>query len=314
MKKQKKSISSKFTKAFVILSVIGIIVWGGIYALNYYLGEETVVNSDGTVSTVNTPKKKIINALVCGTNQTLSDTMLFVRYNVETGKIAMMSIPRDTYVNNEYCIGHKLNAIYRGKNVVPLVKQIEELLSVDIDYYLIFDSSMLIDMVDAVGGVKVDVPMRMKYDDPTQNLHIDLKVGVQVLNGKQAEQFVRFRKGNDGSGYTMGDLERTKVQQTFIKTFISTVLSASNVAKIPNLINIALKNTDTNVTAREALRYSTDVVKINTENIVSYTAPGEAKYIDSLSYFILDKDEAKSIIEKEFNGEVTTDTTTAVSH
>jgi LCP family protein required for cell wall assembly len=311
--KKKKSIASKFTKAFVIISVIGIMIWGGIYALNYYLGEDTVLNSDGTVSNITTPKKKIINALICGTNQTLSDTMIFVRYNVETGKIAMMSIPRDTYVDNEYCIGHKLNAIYRGKNAIPLVKQIEDLLSVDIDYYLIFDSTMLIDMVDAVGGVEINVPIKMKYDDYTQNLHIDLKPGVQVLNGKQAEQFVRFRKGNDGGGYTMGDLERTSVQQTFIKSFIATILSASNITKIPSLINIALKNTDTNVTAREALRYSTDAIKINTENIVSYTAPGEPKYIDELSYFILDKDKAKAIIEKEFSGENTTDTTTTVT-
>lgn len=100
---------------------------------------------------------------------------MYVNYNVETGKVAMMSIPRDTYITNEYCVGHKLNSLYRGKNTQAFVEQIEELIGVDIDYYLIFDSKMLIDIVDKVGGVEVDVPVRMKYDDPTQNLHIDLK-------------------------------------------------------------------------------------------------------------------------------------------
>lgn len=299
-KKSKKSVVSIITRVFIIFLVIGIISWGGLYAVNYMMGEDEVVSADGTVD-VDTPKKKtIINALVCGTNQLLSDTMLYVRYNVETGKVAFMSVPRDTYVTNDYCIGHKLNAIYRGKNVIPLVKQIQDLLDVKIDYYLMFDSEMLIDLVDALGGIEVDVPIRMKYDDPTQNLHINLQKGKQVLNGKQAEQFVRFRKNNDGTGYVMGDLDRTKAQQEFIKSFISTVINPSNLTKIPDLIDIALKNTDTNITAREALKYVTDVGKIDLQNIYSCTALGEAKYIDGISYFLLDKEETQKVIKEKF--------------
>ena len=236
--------------------------------------------------------------------------MMYVNYNVETGKVAMMSIPRDTYITNEYCVGHKLNSLYRGKNTQAFVEQIEELIGVDIDYYLIFDSKMLIDIVDKVGGVEVDVPVRMKYDDPTQNLHIDLKKGTQVLNGKQAEQFVRYRKGNDGSGYARGDLQRTEVQQQFIKNFISTVLSAKNLTKIPDLINVALDNTDTNITAREALKYSTDAMKIDTSNISSCTAPGEAKYINNISYFVMDKEKTKELVKNKLVDNSSEETTT----
>lgn len=169
---------------------------------------------------------------------------------------------------------------------------------------------MLIDIVDKVGGVEVDVPVRMKYDDPTQNLHIDLKKGTQVLNGKQAEQFVRYRKGNDGSGYARGDLQRTEVQQQFIKNFISTVLSAKNLTKIPDLINVALDNTDTNITAREALKYSTDVMKIDTSNISSCTAPGEAKYINNISYFVMDKEKTKELVKNKLVDNSSEETTT----
>lgn len=307
-KKNKKNIYQKFTSLFITLFIIGSILWGGLFAVNRVIGEDDIDNNNGAGNQISSKKKEEINALVCGTNQDLTDTMIYVNYDVKNGKVAMMSIPRDTYITNEYCNGHKLNSLYRGKNVQPFISQIEELIGVDIDYYLIFDSKMLHEIVDAVGGVEVDVPIRMKYDDPTQNLHIDLKPGVQVLNGKQAEQFVRYRKGNDGSGYAMGDLQRTEVQQQFIKNFISTVLSTKNLTKIPDLINIALDNTDTNITAREALKYSTDVIKVDTANITSCTAPGEAKYINGVSYFVLDEAKTKTLVENKLVEQIETTT------
>lgn len=310
-KKKKKNIYQKLTTFFIVIFAIGAVLWTGIYAVNRVIGEDSVATQAGSNdSKVSTKKKSEINALIAGTNQNLTDTMIYVNYNVETGKVAMMSIPRDTYITNEYCVGHKLNALYRGKNTQAFIDQIEELIGVDIDYYLIFDSKMLIDIVDKVGGVEVDVPVRMKYDDPTQNLHIDLKKGTQVLNGKQAEQFVRYRKGNDGSGYARGDLQRTEVQQQFIKNFISTVLSAKNLTKIPDLINVALDNTDTNITAREALKYSTDVMKIDTSNISSCTAPGESRYINNISYFVIDKEKTKELVKNKLVDNSSEETTT----
>lgn len=310
-KKKKKNIYQKLTTFFIVIFAIGIVLWTSIYAVNRVIGEDSLATQAGSNdSKVSTKKKSEINALIVGTNQNLTDTMMYVNYNVETGKVAMMSIPRDTYITNEYCVGHKLNSLYRGKNTQAFVEQIEELIGVDIDYYLIFDSKMLIDIVDKVGGVEVDVPVRMKYDDPTQNLHIDLKKGTQVLNGKQAEQFVRYRKGNDGSGYARGDLQRTEVQQQFIKNFISTVLSAKNLTKIPDLINVALDNTDTNITAREALKYLTDAMKIDTSNISSCTAPGEAKYINNISYFVMDKEKTKELVKNKLVDNSSEETTT----
>lgn len=298
--KNKKSIAIITKNIFMVLSIITVFIWVALYTVNYTIGDE-VINTDGSIS-YNTEKKKEINALVVGVNDNLSDTMIYVKYNVENGKIAMMSIPRDTYVTNEYCIGHKLNAIYRGKNILPLIEEIQEQIGVKIDYYLVFQADMLIDMVDAIGGVEVTVPFAMKYDDPTQNLHINIPKGTQVLDGKNSEGYVRFRHNNDMTvGYAMGDLDRTEVQQEFIKKFISTVLDPKNIGKVPDLINIANENTQTNVTVREALKYVTDVSKIDTSNIYSITAPGEAKMIEGLSYFLLDKEEAREIIADKFN-------------
>lgn len=248
------------------MSIVSLAFFSILYVINYNIDASSISEENTTEirCKATSEKKEVISALVCGINENLTDTIIYIRYNVKTGKIAMMSIPRDTYVDNEYCIGHKINAIYRGKNVVPLIDEIEDMLDVKIDYYLFFRADMLREMVDAIGGVEVDVAMRMKYDDPTQDLHIDLYPGVQVLNGDKAEQYVRFRSNNDYTvGYAMGDVDRTKVQQEFIKKFIKTALSVSNISKAPQLINIAQNNTNTNVTAREALKYVSDLPKVD---------------------------------------------------
>lgn len=308
--KIKKNGIQKITIIFIIISIISIVLWGILYVVNYMvIGEEERIDENGNViSTISTPKKKVINALICGKNQELTDTIIYVKYNVETGKIAMMSIPRDTSIvsNPTMSSVYKINYMYNSKGTMALVNKVENMLDVNIDYYLIFDATMLKDMVDAIGGVEIDVPIRMKYDDGSQNLHIDLQPGKQILNGEQAEGFVRFRHNNDMTvGYPLGDVQRTEVQQDFIKAFISQVLSAKNISKIPDLINIALRNTETNVTARELTKYITDASKIDINGIYSCTAPGTLKDVGDkstswMSFFILDKIESQNIIKTQF--------------
>lgn len=308
--KDKKNFIQITTIIVIIITVISIVLWTGIYIINYaVIGEDEVVNQEGKdTNSVSTSKKKIINALVCGKNQELTDTIIYVKYNVETGKVAMMSIPRDTSIvsNPTMSSVYKINYMYQNKGIMTLVNQVENMLDVDIDYYLVFDATMLKEMVDAIGGVEIDVPIRMKYDDGSQDLHIDLQPGKQILNGEQAEGFVRFRHNNDMTvGYPMGDVQRTEVQQEFIKSFISQVISAKNISKIPDLINIALKNTETNMTAREATKYITDVSRIDINGIFSCTAPGSLKDVGDkstswMSFYILDKAEAQNIIKTKF--------------
>ena len=302
MKKRKKtSFVSKITVFFATIFVMSVVVFVTFYYINNVIDGTNIGAMSKDAESVISKRKDVVSALVCGINDNLTDTIIYVRYNPNTGKIAMLSIPRDTYVENEYCIGHKINAIYRGKNIEPLVKQVEEIIGLKIDYYLFFKADMLRDMVDEIGGVEVDVEIRMKYDDPTQNLHIDLYPGKQILNGDKAEQYVRFRSNNDyTAGYSMGDLDRTKVQQNFIKIFLKKALSVTSLPKAPALINIALKNTKTNVTLREALKYVTCLKNIDLDNIYSKTMPCIPKYINGLSYVIVDEEKIEDEIETNF--------------
>lgn len=300
LKKNNKNAIQKLTMVFIGIFIVTSIIFFILCYINYKIDNNNILSTEESKVNIS-EKKKIVSALVCGVNDNLTDTIIYVRYNSQTGKIAMMSIPRDTYVNNDYCIGHKINSIYRGKNAVPLVEQVEKILDVKIDYYLFFGTDMLHEMVDAIGGIEIDVAMRMKYDDPTQNLHIDLYPGLQVLDGKKAEQYVRFRSNNDYTvGYAMGDIDRTKVQQDFIKKFIKSALSVSNISKAPQLIDIASKNTNTNVTVREALKYVGDLSKIDFDNIYSTIMPNNPKYINGLSYVIINEEKIKSEIEQNF--------------
>lgn len=313
--KTKKNYIQIITIILVIVSIICMVLWGIIYAVNYaIIGEDEKLDENGNIITVSSSsKKKVINALICGKNEELTDTIIYLKYNVETGKIGMMSIPRDTSIVSNPTLSsvYKINYMYQSKGIMSLVNQVENMLDVNIDYYLVFDASMLKEMVDAIGGVEVDVPIRMKYDDGSQDLHIDLQPGKQVLNGEQAEGFVRFRHNNDMTvGYPMGDVQRTEVQQDFIKSFISQVLSAKNISKIPDLINIGLKNTETNITAREATKYITDASKIDISGMYSCTAPGDLKDVGDkssnwMSFYILNKSEAQNIIKTKFSSDGT---------
>ena len=163
--KTKKNYIQIITIILVIVSIICMALWGIIYAVNYaIIGEDEKLDENGNIITVSSSsKKKVINALICGKNEELTDTIIYLKYNVETGKIGMMSIPRDTSIVSNPTLSsvYKINYMYQSKGIMSLVNQVENMLDVNIDYYLVFDASMLKEMVDAIGGVEVDVPIRM---------------------------------------------------------------------------------------------------------------------------------------------------------
>src|SRR5699024_3279078 len=94
----------------------------------------------------------------------------------------------------------KINALY---SISPekTLEAVNRITGLDIQYYIVVKTEALIQLVDAIGQVEFNVPIDMKYDDPTQDLHIDLKAGVQMIDGEKAEQLLRFRKNNDGTSY-----------------------------------------------------------------------------------------------------------------
>ena len=292
----------------ILIVVIVMVIAGGVAGVMYTRWEkdkQEIVTSSGDIQLKeeqNIVLEDNVTCLFLGVNGALTDFIMLGQYNPNTREVNLMSIPRDT--NVEGTIDGKINSAYAGVDPMRTVKKGEEITDVEINYYVLFKTKLLRDLVDAIGGVTINVPINMNYDDPAQDLYIHLKKGTQKLTGKQAEQFCRFRKNNDGTGYRNGDVGRVAAQQQFIKAMIARCLEPQNLLKIGKLINIVLDNTKTNVTLEIASQYIDDAVAFKPDRVRTETLPGEGGTgKNGLSYFFMDKENAKILINEMFKKE-----------
>jgi len=243
-----------------------------------------------------------VNLLLLGLDEyeERADTIAIMNYSPDAVKLNILSVARDSRV---YVDGKpvKINSLIAMGGEQKMIDEIEEITGLNINYYITLNFEGFRKIVDTLGGVRVDVPFDMNYDDPTQNLHIHLKKGVQILNGKEAEQYVRFRKGNNNKqGYAEGDLGRIKAQQEFIISFIEQKLKLKYISKADDIFFILKKYMKTNIKIGDIRHYIRSVKNLRSEDINAYTIPGRAKYIDGQSYFIINGKEVKRLIDEKF--------------
>ena len=307
-KKKNKKYSGTGKKAllviaflFVILATLFIIrmnengwTYGGLIAT--FMG-----HNSKTVDSLDT-----VYIVLTGESQNLTDTIMVCAYNPKSNQLSIMSIPRDTYTGknkNNASASEKINTLY-GKSPESLISKINEITGLNIKYYLNIDTKGLRELVDAVGGIYYDVPINMDYDDDSQNLHIHLKAGKQLLNGDKAEQLVRFRHNNDGTSYPASygdnDLGRMRTQREFIKELIKQVRSKHLLVNLGKYINIAKENVETNLDVDKMKHYVPYLVDFNLENLDSCTLPGEPEKCNGVWLFIPNKTKAKSMVNEKF--------------
>lgn len=219
-----------------------------------------------------------------------TDTMMLVAYDVPNQTLNVMSIPRDTFV---YYAGDRrlINAVYNWagggeKGIEALKEEVGELTGVVPDFHIIIQWDAVGELVDAIGGVYFDVPRDMNYDDPTQDLHIHLSKGYQLLNGEQAMGVVRYRHDNkkwvNGKyvlpGYPDGDLGRIKTQQAFMTAVIEKCLQPT--VLLPNLmeyINIFQQNVVTNLSIPEMAYFGKSAISgLDMEQVEFITLPNKS--------------------------------------
>lgn len=283
----------KFTGILLLISVV---VIAGIITYSKITGKEIVVLPNPLESILKNEKKTI---LIAGLHPEglLTDFIMVASYDPETGRANMMSIPRDTKITGS--VDGKINSVYAHKrDINDLIKKVKGLTGIEIDNYVIIKTDIIAKAVDAVGGVTVDVPINMNYDDNAQNLHIHIRKGTQTLTKENAEGFVRFRKNNDGTGYPMGDVQRTKVQQTFIKALVSEALKPKNIVKIPQIITDMFDSVKTDLPLVEILKYVDDLDNFKEENITAMTLPGNTK--DGDPYYYANYEETKKLVAETF--------------
>lgn len=324
-KKNKRKKKKTWKKVLIVILLILIMIIGWFAYRTYKNGGglsgmlATVVGHDE-----NTKKNlKEIKVLVLGVStdldSELTDTIMVASYDPNTQKANLLSIPRDTFTGkykNKATASQKINALYNiNKNPQETLDAVNEITGLDIQYYVLVRTEALIKLVDAIGGVEFNVPIDMKYDDSTQNLHIDLKAGVQKLNGDKAEQLLRWRHSNYKNGvmttypseYGNDDFGRMRTQRDFIVETLKQTLKPGNIFKIGEILEIAHKNVDTNLELSYVKDYIPYAVEFNTEDMTTATLPGttpDMKETNNVSVFVVDKKETAKLIQSLFFSDV----------
>jgi len=221
-----------------------------------------------------------------------SDTIILAFLNTYTKKIQLLSIPRDTKIFIEGKGDRKLNAAFRYGGVELTKKVITDLLHLNIDGYFTVDIDGFVNIIDILGGVKINVEQDMNYVDKAGELYIDIKKGEQVLDGRNAMYYVRYRR------YADGDIGRIKKQQKFIKAVLKKIKDFGIVWKVPSIIQEIYRNIKTDLGIKDLISIVNRFREFDIKNVEVDTLPGEGKYIDKVSYFVVDYDRTREIIEK----------------
>ncbi len=218
-----------------------------------------------------------------------TDTILVGRMNVKEGTLSVVSIPRDTLVNVSWAL-KKVNTVmvYENKEPERFINELNSILGFTVDCYAFVDIRAVEKLVDAIGGVYYTVPRNMDYDDPTQDLHIHIPTGYQWLNGKQAVQVLRYRVGNDNTGYPNGDLGRINTQHDFLMSIASQMLSLGNIPNLDKALEIVEEYVITDLEISNIAFFIREFLKMKPENIHFATLPGEGIGIRGGSYYEID--------------------------
>ncbi len=333
--KDKKS-NKKGLKIFLVILLI--IILAGITAIAYRIHQ----NGGGLQGILATAmghdeltKKDLpeFRVLLLGISRDLdielTDTIIVASYNPNTQKATLLSIPRDTYIgkNKKKATGsNKINAMYTIKGGPEgTLEAVNEITGLDIQYYAVVETNALIKLVDAIGGVNYNVPIDMDYDDPTQDLHIHLTAGEQLIDGEKAEYLLRFRHNNDGTSYPTeygdNDIGRMRTQREFLSETMRQTLKIENVFKLGEILDIAKESIRTNIDFNVAKDYIPYLVEFKTENLVSDTVPGVPSMLNELWFYEYDEEETKELVNKLFherdygdNEEVVDSTNTTVGN
>ena len=274
-KKKKHRFARGLGKLLLILLVLFALVIGVMLLLaKQPKAEETLGARRDGCSTI----------LLAGTDKSgdRTDTVMLLSVDRSAKRLTLLSIPRDTKVNSTYT-PHKINIAYgvNGKDqegMEALMDYVTELVGFRPDGYVLIDLDVFVDLVDKMGGVKFDVPCDMDYSDPAQDLTIDLKAGMQRLNGEQAMGLVRFR-----SGYAMADLQRVNVQRDFMLAAMHQWVSVWNLWRLPSAARLLSAHTVTDLSTRNLVWLAESVALCGTSNLqtltIPYTFSGDGMYV-----------------------------------
>jgi LCP family protein required for cell wall assembly len=227
----------------------------------------------------------------------LTDTMLLLRFDPSQKKLTTLSIPRDTQVQIQGYGTVKINAANSYGGPALSAQTVSELLDgVQIDRFVRVNVQGVEKLIDALGGVKVYVPKDMKYQDDSQHLYINLKQGEHLLNGSQAQAFLRFRHDQ------YGDIGRVQRQQMLMRSIIEQSLRPQTILRIPEILAIVQSHIDTNVSTDEIVALAGFAGQLKKSDMQMLLLPGNfnGDGREGVSYWLPSQTKIQEMVAKYF--------------
>ena len=237
-----------------------------------------------------------------------SDTLMIATLDPDKNQAALLSVPRDTRVKIK---GHgfdKINAAYAYGGRKLTQETIESLLNTHIDHYIKINVHGFTKIIDALGGIDIDVEKRMYYEDPWDDdggLYIDLQPGMQHMDGKTAITYVRYRDEE-------GDIGRIKRQQNFMKAVMDKLVSPTIIPKLPAIVSAVSDSVETDMSVSEILSFLGTLQDAKDNGLKSEMLPGKPVYIEGISYWVPDISKTRQILANTLGIKINQSITTSI--
>ena len=231
----------------------------------------------------------------------LCDVIMLVSIDPSNNKINVLQIPRDTYAEYADKSYNKLNGAMSALGSADAFrKYLSGVLGVNIDATLTLDTSAFRAVVDALGGVEVELDEPLYYSDPTQKLYIDLPAGRQTLDGKGAEMLVRYR-----SGYGRGDIDRLDVQKSFLASLFESFKDRINKDNAYGVASELIERVQTDIPLTLGVALVIEALAAESEDVCFFTLPGEAivSKKSGASYYVMSAPSTQRLLCEYFGKE-----------
>lgn len=221
---------------------------------------------------------------------TRTDTIMLVKANTETGKIDILSIPRDSRVKirQEF---DKVNHAHAFGGIELTIQTLRNFLGLDIDYYVQVNYKAVENIIDALGGVDFDVPKGVSIDVGS----LKIREGMNHFDGQHALWYLRTRKI-----YENGDIGRVEAQQGFMKAMVDQIVAKSEKINLTTFVTNYLKYIKTNLPMSVLMDLTNNIGKFSSANVSTFTVPGREQTIEGTSYYLPDFEKTWRLVDKEF--------------
>lgn len=288
-------IMTNLTRGKIIASsliAVVILALAGSYAYLKYI--EGKLHRNFLPELTRTIEGEPVNILLLGSDSrgekhARSDTIIFLRYDPKKERAYLISIPRDSRVYIDGYGNRKINSATALEGPNLMVKTVNKLSGMKLHHYVLIDFSGFKNLVDALGGIRVNVPRAINSNARGYQMHF--AKGWHNMNGTQALNYVRFRHD------PRGDLGRIERQQVFFKALSAKLFSLGSLPRAPYLISVFAENVETDMSGAELLGYARRIKAIDEKNIMMTTAPGTPRYMYGASYVVLDEDGTEKLFK-----------------